>query len=424
MSRAFLVIAFALLLVTHLHQQRAAAVQTGLEYDLRYTVRVIPSQHIAKLQVQLGQGAELVRWIRFRIDPERHYDFSGDGEVVGGADFVEWRPAERGDSLRYTVRVDHLRDSASYDARLAPQWGLFRGDDLVPPARVDTEGLAESRAELRVIAPEGWKVVAPYAPIEGDRYQVVHAGRRFDRPTGWFALGQLGITRERVAGTRLTLAGPRGHGMRRHDMLALLRWTLPALRDVVGELPERLLVVGAGDPMWRGGLSGPASIYIHTDRPLIARDGTSPLLHELIHVVTRLRAGPGGDWIVEGLAELYSVELLLRSKSISRRRYKRILEKLEAKGRKVASLETDASRGAVTARAVSFLHRLDQEIRTASEDARSLDDLLVAVSSAGEPVTTRGFQLAAESLAGKQLGSLFSQAGLRIAERRGPTGGH
>jgi hypothetical protein len=165
-------------------------------------------------------------------------------------------------------------------------------------------------------------------------------------------------------------------------------------------------------------------LRIHTDRPLIAPDGTSPLLHELVHVVTCLRAGPGGDWIVEGLAELHSAELLLRSKSISRRRYKRILEKLEVKGRKVASLETDGSRGAVTARAVSFLHRLDQEIRAASEDARSLDDLLVAVSSAGEPVTTRGFQRAAEGLAGKQLGRLFSQAGLRIAERRGPTSGH
>ena len=43
----------------------------------------------------------------------------------------------------------------------------------------------------------------------------------------------------------------------------------------------RLLIVSAGDPMWRGGLSGPSSMFLHSDRPLISENRTSTLLHEL-----------------------------------------------------------------------------------------------------------------------------------------------
>ena len=32
-------------------------------------------------------------------------------------------------------------------------------------------------------------------------------------------------------------------------------------------------MVGANDPMWRGGLSAPRSLYLHSGRPLIESDG-------------------------------------------------------------------------------------------------------------------------------------------------------
>ena len=57
-------------------------------------------------------------------------------------------------------------------------------------------------------------------------------------------------------------------------LLAFLRWNLPALVDIFPDFPERVLVVSAGDPMWRGGLSGPGSLYIHAERPLISGNGT------------------------------------------------------------------------------------------------------------------------------------------------------
>ena len=39
--------------------------------------------------------------------------------------------------------------------------------------------------------------------------------------------GVLGVMREEVSGVRVAIVGPRGAGVRRQDMLALLRWTLP-----------------------------------------------------------------------------------------------------------------------------------------------------------------------------------------------------
>ena len=68
------------------------------------------------------------------------------------------------------------------------------------------------------------------------------------------------------------------------------------------------------------------------------------MLHELFHAVTGVRAGPGGDWVVEGLAELYSLELLVRSKTISKARYRKALAGLAARGAGVAALDVGRRR--------------------------------------------------------------------------------
>jgi hypothetical protein len=191
--------------------------------------------------------------------------------------------------------------------------------------------------------------------------------------------------------------------------LALLRWTLPVSQNIFKMLPDRLLVVGAGDPLWRGGLSGPRSLFIHADRPLITAKGTSPLLHEIIHTVMRARSGRGGDWIIEGLAELYSLELLVRSGTISHERYTKTLAKLEQRGQGVTKLRLRSSSGAVTARAVSILHKLDQQIREKTLDKVSLDDVLRAMAAAPRAWTTTRFRQLCERIAGISLEAFFEQ---------------
>ena len=377
-------------------------------YDVAYDARFSPNERTARVTVRIsGPQAGVVKKVRFRIDPERHRDFRGDGVVETEADSVTWRPPEGGGSLRYTFRIDHLRDVRSYDAHFAENWALFRGDDLVPPARVRTVHGAHSRARLRLRLPDGWSAAAPWERLPDGRFVLDNPRRRFDRPTGWLLLGHLAILRERIAGSRLALAAPVGQHVRRQDTLALLRWTLPSLRKILGELPGRLLVVGAGDPMWRGGLSGPGSVFLHADRPMITNDLTSPVLHEIMHATLGIRSGPGGDWVVEGLADLYSLELLARSKTLSKARYRKALARLAAHGAGVTALDVDAAVGPITARAAAALHELDLELRRGSEEKLSLDDVVRRLAAERGAVTTERFRSVVDAVAGRSLGAFF-----------------
>jgi hypothetical protein len=198
-------------------------------------------------------------------------------------------------------------------------------------------------------------------------------GRRFDRPVGWLAAGELGIRRTSIADRHIVIAGPKDQGFRRMDLLVFLNWTLPHLVRVAPSLPDRLLIVGGSRSMWRGGLSGPGSLYVHPDRPLVSGNATSTFLHELIHVATTDTSADGDDWIVEGIAEYYSLLLLLRSGGISGTRFQGTLEDLRDWMVKDRGKLSDPSTGADTARAVLLFRDLDVELAAAG--AR-LDDVI------------------------------------------------
>jgi len=378
-------------------------------FDVAYDVRLVPTEGVAHVAIHVGDPANQVGSVSFHIDRERQREFRGDGSVKPSpeGDRIEWAPPDSGGTLRYVVRINHLRDEKSYDARFAPNWAIFRGDDLVPPVRLRAEKFSESRARLRLRLPQGWRAVTAYPRALDGSFEIQHPDRRFDRPTGWIAVGRIGVLRERVANVQLAVAAPLDQRVRRLDLLALLRWTLPTLREIAGGLPERLLIVGAGDPMWRGGLSGPNSVFVHASLPLISRDATSPLLHELMHAVLGISAGPGGDWIVEGLAETYSLELLVRSHSLSKKRYEKALAQLAARGRQAPVLEVDRSAGATTARAVTLLHALDRVIREGSGGARGLDDVVRILYQQGGEVTSARLRRIAEDLSGRELDAFF-----------------
>jgi len=378
-------------------------------FSLVYDVR-IETDCLADVSINLDGNMGHVTRLRIRLEKGRQFDFEGIGEVQrDGADVVWMVPPGKA-TLRYNVNLNHRRASGGYDSRCTESWALFRGEDLYPPMAVaspDGVPLSHSEASLRVQVPKGWSLVTPF-PENGDDGLIIEQPHRyFDRPTGWIIAGRLGVTRERIKGVSVAIASPRGEGLRRLDILALLRWTLPVLKKILPDLPPRLLIVGAGDPMWRGALSGPGSLYIHADRPLITLDGTSPLLHELIHVVTHAKSGEHGDWIVEGMAEYYSLQLLRRSRTVSKRRYTRSLERLAERGRKVETLRVDRADGATTARAVHVLHLLDTLIIEKTDGSKSLDHVLRALGERREPVTTESFRLLAEQVLGGELDGFF-----------------
>jgi len=378
-----------------------------LIYDFTVTARIVPTERAAHVTLEVGKGAINLKAIRFRIDPQRHLLFRGDGSIVAEGAHVTWTPPPTGGTLRYVFRIDHLRDERRYDARCAKTWAIFRGEDLVPTARVRAEVGSRSRTRLRVRLPEGWGIATPYVKLRGGDYRVEHPRRRFDRPTGWMIAGMLGTVREEVSSVRVAISGPRGAGVHRQDMLALLRWTLPSLREAFASLPDRLLIVSAGDPMWRGGLSGPGSFFLHSHRPLITEDGTSPLLHEVVHTALRLHPGPDGDWAIEGLAEYYSLQILGRSGTVSPERMQQAYERIEKRGAEAAHLRSKTVSGAGSARAVTVLRALDQRIREATDETRSLDDVARLLVREGGVVTTERMQALAEQVSGLDLAGFF-----------------
>lgn len=386
-----------------------AAAEATPVYDVVFDVGLVASEKSAHVAIRLGAGSEPVEWIRFRFDPLRHRAIEADGELVEVEGGLEWRPPAKGGEIRYVFSIDHLRDDKSYDSRCTKSWAIFRGQDLVPRMRVRTDPIARSRSRLRLRLPEGWSAALPYARLRGGRYALENPRTRFDRPTGWFAFGKLGVVRETIEGSRIAIAGPAGQGVRRMDLLALLKWTLPSVAEVFGELPERMQVVVAGDPMWRGGLSGPRSLYLHVDRPLIGEDGTSPILHELVHTLMHARAGKDGDWVVEGIAELYSVELLARSQTLTQPRHESVIEDIRERAARGGKLTVSSVDGDTRAKAVVVLMEIDSGIREASEGAASLDEVVRRLASQKQAVTTALFRETVEAVAGRDLAEIFDR---------------
>lgn len=366
--------------------------------EILYEARVVPSEGTIHMTIDLSQVPGLFEWFRFRIDPDRHTAFSGDGVVTEVDGAVEWIPPADGGRLNYTFKIDHLRDSRTYDARGARTWAIFRGDDLVPPARSRFVDGTRTRARIQFLMPETWKVASPHPLVRGNAYRIDGGERAFTRPTGWYALGDLGVIREEVGPTKVSIAGPVRHGLHRMDILAMLRLTLPELNRMRGTPLERLLVVGAGDPMWRGGLSGPGSVYIHSERPLITADATSPLLHELVHTSMSARADDESDWIVEGMAEFFSMELLRRVGAVSAERSERALDEIRnAKGRKKG--EGHGGRSS-TQQGLLFMVELDRAIRERSGNQASLDDVFGALALSSVPVNFAILEAAVASSTG------------------------
>ncbi len=389
---------FWLVLASLLSTPLAAAQRVDLDYHVRF----LPDSGQAEVRLTLARG-QAVRYFDFSLGADGGYsDFQADGEwSQDNPQRGVWRPPAGKATLSYRVRIDQQRDNGRFDARMTADWALLRGDNLVPAARVDIAPDVELVSRLQFELPPGWKGVETGWPRIGKaRFRIDNPARRFDRPTGWILAGQLGVRRATLGKTEVAVAAPVGEGLRRMDILTLLTFVWPHAQAVFPREPGKLLIVGAGDPMWRGGLSGPNSLYMHADRPLVSENGTSSLIHELVHVFSRIGDTERSDWITEGIAEYYAIELMRRAGGLSEDRYAKIRTQLERWSRKVTSLRGERASGAVTARAVLLLQALDAEIRTASRGERSLDDVTRGLMRL-EKASTRDFVQIAENVLGR-----------------------
>ena len=347
-------------------------------YQLAYSASLNPKTGLADVQIQVTQDAHVLVALDFNAPASRFTGFAADGELSTGAERVQWSVPESGGSLRFQATIDHLRGSV-HDARITDSWVVLRLDDLFPAARVRASKRARAKATLSLSGPEGWSFETPYGPSKEPTHHVVH-DRVFPRPVGWMVGGDIGVRRDDIAERQVAVAAPVGQSFRRQDILAFLRWTLPALIEVFPDFSERLLIVGSGVDMWRGGLSAPSSLYLHPGRPMISGNGTSTLLHELVHVAMGGRTGPREDWLVEGLAEYYSLELLRRTGGISQLRFDGALISLGQWAERENATLAEPSKGANTAFAVLVIHELATTLEAAGSN---LDDLVAVLLDQG-----------------------------------------
>ncbi|MCK9488970.1 MAG: hypothetical protein M0Q42_06145 [Xanthomonadales bacterium] len=379
----------------------ASALAATRHYEVDYTAAFDPEagQAVVTMAVRNGDG----RATRFDLamPGKRYHDIDGDGQIERDGDRVLWTLPRAGGELSWRYDIDRRRRDGGYDARITADWLIARGDHLFPSARAGMTAGSQSRTRLRLVLPEGWSNAESQWPAGEDGWFIVdNPETRFDRPTGWLIAGDVGTRREQYDNIEVVVAAPKGDNMPRQQILAMIGWTLPEMERIFGQVPPKLLIVGAGDPMWRGGLSGPRSLYMHSDRPLISENGTSTLLHELVHVFSRISGGPGHQYISEGIAEFYSIELLHRTGGTTQARYERTRAQLERWSRNVRRLTVDRSHGPVTARAVLLFMDLDKEIRQASDQAHSLDDV-TRLLMAKRRVDTDDLREAAEQVLGR-----------------------
>ncbi|MEB0047296.1 MULTISPECIES: hypothetical protein [unclassified Pseudomonas] len=382
----------------------SSSVWAAKKVDLDYHVRLLPQSDQAEVRLTLAQGTA-VRSLDFDLgDGSQYSDFKADGQwqlTAGKPARGVWRPASDKASLTYRVRVSHERKNGSFDTRMTPTWALMRGEDLVPAAKLDQQDGIELVSRLEFELPSGWKSVETAWPRVGkNKFRIDNVSRLFDRPTGWVLAGQLGSRRTRLGETEVTVASPRGQGMHRMDVLTLLTFVWPQVQALYPRHPTKLLIVGASDPMWRGSMAGHESIYINSKLPMVSESGNSALMRELAKMFGRINDRQRSNWISEGFAEYYALELVRRAGGISDERYEALQGKLTKDSQKVSTLRGVQISPAQVSKAVVVLGELDREIRLKTRNKRSLDDVLQGAMHMGR-IDTKEFIQLAESVIGE-----------------------
>lgn len=385
-------------------------------FHAQFSLEVVAGAERGLGTLTIKQTGQAIKNMRFNMPAARYRLLEADGISRNEGGIVYWEPPLGEGSLRYEVVLKQPRGKG-YDGLVTPDWAIFRGDDVFPPARVVFEDDVSSSSGLTLDLPDGWKGVTPYAHDDVGGWQVHSPGRKFQRPTGWIMAGKLGIKRDNIADIRLMVAAPTGARAQRVSMLALLRWNLPWMSSHTPVSPQRLLIVSGPDPLWRGGLSALNSLYVHADLPLISEDGSSPLLHEIAHVLFPVNAASNEDWIDEGLPEYLSLRALKETGSLSSARYNSAISHFRERGRRVSSLYGSTSRGDVTARAVALFHDLNIELEDASGGKKDMLDLTLLMMEYSEALTLDTIRRLATDLLGAEPQSLKG-------ELAGPSAGH
>lgn len=161
-------------------------------YDVTFSATFRPDREVVEASITVTQSTHALRLLDFTAPEPEFLNFSGDGTVLRDGKHLVWTVPDTGGTLHYDVQVEHER-GLLLDARMTDDWAILRLDDLFPPARVRSRIGAVSNSQLELQGPPGWLFESRYGPVAGP-VSVTAPDRRFDRPTGWLAAGNLGGT--------------------------------------------------------------------------------------------------------------------------------------------------------------------------------------------------------------------------------------
>jgi predicted metalloprotease with PDZ domain len=390
------------------------AAETKETFSIDYIVTISSSHSgVARVRWELS-GIEEIEWLRLSFPADRLSQFRGTGKLEPIDGGLRWVPGGPYAHLTYRVRIDHVRGQHQrYDSYAARSWIVTRAHDLFPRIAITCfprEGREpKSRARLLFRLPSGWRSAAALPVIAPDTYRLDEPGKILDRPRGWFMLGQFDADHQEIAGIMLQVARAPGSTLASKEIFRFLDGTLPTLAKLLSTTPETVLLLTAPDPMWHGGISGEHSLYMHSGRPLRTPDKTSPYLHELFHVLQPFKPSADADWIEEGLAEFYSLEIQRRAGLIDPSAYQRALAYFERFGLWNVDLTQQHDDAATNNSAPLVMYALDQRIQHATAGKKRLDDVVGQLAKEGGEVDTARFLAGVDAVSGKRFRKFFEQ---------------
>lgn len=299
---------------------------------------------------------------------------------------------------RYRVMLNRSRTVKGFDSYHGGTWILTRTSDLFPRKRYTSRVPIRGLTRVAFHLPTDWQVVSAMRRLDAVSFEARDRGAAVTAPYGWLMMGDLQVLEMTVDGLPLTIASPR---VMQYDATALTRFLqtiIPRLGETVAALPPQLLIVVGPDPLWRGGLSGEDSLYMNQNIPLISPDYTSTIVHELFHTAQGFRKGStDADWIVEGLAEYYSLKILRDTKLLTRRHFVKGIRKFDRQGLWHVNFRTTHAQKALYNSAPLLFFTLDEEIRALTNEERTLHDIVKSLARY-ETISTARFQKALETM--------------------------
>ncbi len=317
-------------------------------------------------------------------------------ETEAGIELTLEEPEVR---LTYDVEVNRRGVQAAdarqgsgdaYHSYLASTWGVLKaeafglGFNVVHNDRVDPVW----DGSLSFSPPDGWRVEGPWLRMDG-AYQLP---RDEPLPKGFVALGNFTTQTSEAHGRTYRYAKLGDAPAYEVDLLPYMEASTPYLATVYGNHTGPVaMVVSAPDPMFRGGLGGWNSLYVHDESSL------KTLAHEHAHVWQGYRAkkvvGDSSLWIIEGDADYHGPLSLLAAEFWSPRETEEHFENVESRGREKGHVEvplTDAVYGneherVAYVKGALVMHALDGLMRDASDGRVGVADLVRTLNAEMSP---------------------------------------